>query len=62
MENKINCDPFREENSLSKELMVLKAQDEMVQILILEEIKRNQQEVEEPSFSLTNLPEAKPFK
>ena len=56
----MNYDSFPEENSLSKELTILKSQDEMAQVLILEEIERRRQEggEEESSFSLMNMPHA----
>ena len=57
MENKVNYDFFPEEKGLAKELMILRSQEEMVQILLLEEIERDNQEKEnESSFDLTNLP------
>lgn len=60
MENKIVHDSFPEETNLSKELMILKSQEEMAQMLLLVEAEGNDQEAEEKktSFNVINLPYA----
>lgn len=50
----MDSDSFPEENGLSKELMILRSQDDMAEKLLLEEAERDSQE-KESSFNLTNL-------
>ncbi|MBY0462892.1 MAG: hypothetical protein K2Q34_06905 [Alphaproteobacteria bacterium] len=54
----MDCDPFPEENDIFRELAILKSQDEMAQILILNEIENDNQtnEKDESLFNLINLP------